>query len=153
MLANTIAKRIGTEIKLICYVKDGRKGNIERELECAVCVGDRVERKEGEGVLEEGRKEGRRRVIGRRKERMRRLIGGRKEGRNERMKQKRKKGTLPCSAGFFCFYGAQLSNALKYNSWPDLSGRKNILLLTTYLCFFASVHFPLFFFRSEPIYK
>ena len=35
---------------------EGREGNIERELECAVCVGDRVERKEGKGVLEEGRK-------------------------------------------------------------------------------------------------
>ena len=36
MLANTIAKRIDTEIKLMCYVKDGRKGkseNIRRERE------------------------------------------------------------------------------------------------------------------------
>ena len=76
----------------------------------------------------------------------------RKEGRNERMKQK-KKGNPTLFCRVFCFYGAQLSNALKYNSWPDLSGRKNILLLTTYLCFFASVNFPLFFFRSEPIDK
>ena len=104
------------------------------------------------------RKEGRRRVMGvGRKEKGDWKEEGtnekgdwRKEGRKKRKNEaKKKKGTLPCSAGFF----AQLSNALKYNSWPDMSGRKNILLLTTYLCFFASVHFPLFFFRSEPIYK
>ena len=76
--------------------------------------------------------------------------GGRKKRKNE---AKKKKGNPTLFCRVFCFYGAQLSNALKYNSWPDLSGRKNILLLTTYLCFFASVNFPLFFFRSEPIDK
>lgn len=30
MPANTITKRIDTEIKLICYVKDGRKGKSEK---------------------------------------------------------------------------------------------------------------------------
>ena len=30
MLANTIAKRIDTEIELVCYVKDGRKGKSEK---------------------------------------------------------------------------------------------------------------------------
>ena len=80
----------------------------------------------------------------------------REKGRQERRKKLRneaKKGTPTLFYKVFLLYGARLSNALKYDSLPDMLGRKNMHLLTTYLCFFASVHFPLFFFRSEPIYK
>ena len=80
----------------------------------------------------------------------------REKGRQERRKKLRnevKKGTPTLFYKVFLLYGARLSNAIKYDSLPHMSGRKNIHLLTTYLWFFASVHFPLFFFRSEPIDK
>ena len=117
-------------------------------------------RKEGEGCLEGGRKEkddrreeGRRRMIGERKNEEGWLEGERKAGKKEETKEWSKKRDPNLVLQGFLLYGTWLSNVLKFDSLPDMLGRKNIHLLTTYLCFFASVHFPLFFFRSEPIDK
>ena len=117
-------------------------------------------RKEGEGWQERGRKEkddrreeGRRRMIGERKNEEGWLEGERKAGKKEETKEWSKKRDSNLVLQGFLLYGARLSNAIKYDSLPHMSGRKNIHLLTTYLWFFASVHFPLFFFRSEPIDK
>ena len=99
------------------------------------------------------REEGRRRMIGERKNEEGWLEGERKVGKKEETKEWSKKRDSNLVLQGFLLYGARLSNAIKYDSLPHMSGRKNIHLLTTYLWFFASVHFPLFFFRSEPIDK
>ena len=99
------------------------------------------------------REEGRRRMIGERKNEEGWLEGERKAGKKEETKEWSKKRDSNLVLQGFLLYGARLSNAIKYDSLPHMSGRKNIHLLTTHLCFFASVHFPLFFFRSEPIDK
>lgn len=99
------------------------------------------------------REEGRRRMIGERKNEEGWLEGEKKAGKKEETKEWSKKRDSNLVLQGFLLYGARLSNAIKYDSLPHMSGRKNIHLLTTYLWFFASVHFPLFFFRSEPIDK
>ena len=114
----------------------------------------------GQRWLEGGRKEkdawreeGRRRMIGERKDGEEWLEGERKTGKKEETKEWSKKRDSNLVLQGFLLYGARLSNVIKYDSLPHMSGRKNIHLLTTYLWFFASIHFPLFFFRSEPIDK
>ena len=151
-------KVIGGRRKGKRWVEGGRKkkGDWREEGGTKVIEG----RREGQRWLEGGRKEkdawreeGRRRMIGERKDGEEWLEGERKTGKKEETKEWSKKRDSNLVLQGFLLYGARLSNAIKYDSLPHMSGRKNIHLLTTYLWFFASVHFPLFFFRSEPIDK